>query len=53
MYNASMAKTHRLQIRLSETEFLSLQAEAEKQGEPMAEIIRQYIHRLPQQHVKP
>jgi predicted DNA binding CopG/RHH family protein len=42
-----MTKTHRLQIRLSENEFLKLKAKADAKGEPMAEIIRQYIHRLP------
>lgn len=53
MYNASMAKTHRLQIRLSEKELLALQYEADKQGESMAEIVRQFIHRLPQPPLNP
>lgn len=47
MYNQNMAKTHRLQIRLSEEEFLTLQAEADRKDESMAEVVRQYIHRLP------
>jgi predicted DNA binding CopG/RHH family protein len=43
-----MAKTHSFVIRLSEEEFSTLKAEAEKKGESMAEILRQFIHRLPQ-----
>jgi predicted DNA binding CopG/RHH family protein len=43
-----VSREKRFNIRLTEYEFAKLKAEAERQGVTMAEIMRDYIRRLPE-----
>lgn len=45
--NKPMARNELLQIRLTVKEKARLQAEAERRGVSMSEVIRDYIKRLP------
>lgn len=42
-----MSKDKRLQIRLSEVEYIKLEAHASQKDISMAQVLRDYIRRLP------
>jgi hypothetical protein len=47
-----MSRTRVLQFRLSDYEFEQLQQEADRQGVPMADLLRKYIARLPEPKIE-